>query len=890
MSLSSRTRGRRWRSALAGVAAAALALTGLATTPASAAANITASISPASVTAGSTGTSYVLTFTGGSSQAAKSFTVEVPTGFSAVTVGTVGGTAGGNWQASFDSSTDPDQIKVQTKTGSVNALADGATVTVAFSATAPSAAGSATFATSFHTNRSFNGAGSGPIGSSPSVSVTSAAQAITFGSLPDRTFGDADFTVSATGGGSGNPVTFTAAGNCTAGGTNGATIHLTGAGSCTVTAHQAAGSGYTAATPVERSFTIDKADQTVTLDPISTRTFGDGAVDVVASASSGLPVTLGASGPCSLSGATLTLTGAGDCTVTADQPGDANHHAAAQQSVTFTINKATAVLSLGDLGPYTFDGDPHAASATTVPADLSGVTLTYDGSTTAPTAAGSYDVEATLDNADYEAEAVDGTLVIEPRSITGAFTVAGKTYDAGTDAEITGCSLPSGLVDGYDDVSLDCTGATATFDSKNAGSRTATLSGASLTGADAGNYSLGGVETATATIDPKPVTGAILAQDKTYDGDDDAVASLDEITGMVGGDDLDLDISGATFDSADAGPRTVTATIALSGADAPNYVLTSTTATAAATIWQKELTPSVAVADKVYDGTISATLSDSSLSGIVGSDDVSLVVAGAEFPSKDVGAHSLGGGLSLTGAKSGNYQLTTDTWSASAAITPLSVTASFTAADKVWDGTTAATINGRSLTGAITGDDVALTGGSATFDTAAVGTGKTVTATGFGLTGVDAGNYVLSAGPWTTTASISPLYSGKGFYAPVDMTAVGGTRVYNTIKGGQTVPLKFEIFNAAGTVEQTTLSVFGADAAAQAAAFRLSQVACTATSASDDAIEVVTTGGTSLRYDGSGGQYIQNWKTPTGVNTCWAVSVKTVDGTTVGPAYFKITK
>ena len=70
-------------------------------------------------------------------------------------------------------------------------------------------------------------------------SIAKASQTITFGALVGKTFGDSAFTVSASGGGSGNPVTFTAVGNCTSGGTNGATITITGAGSCTVTANQA---------------------------------------------------------------------------------------------------------------------------------------------------------------------------------------------------------------------------------------------------------------------------------------------------------------------------------------------------------------------------------------------------------------------------------------------------------------------------------------------------------------------------------------------------------------------------------------------------------------------------------------------------------------------------
>src|SRR5206468_5626598 len=65
------------------------------------------------------------------------------------------------------------------------------------------------------------------------LTVSTASQTITFAQPPDRTYGDAPFTVSATGGASGNPVTFSAgpATVCSAGGTNGSTITIVGAGS-----------------------------------------------------------------------------------------------------------------------------------------------------------------------------------------------------------------------------------------------------------------------------------------------------------------------------------------------------------------------------------------------------------------------------------------------------------------------------------------------------------------------------------------------------------------------------------------------------------------------------------------------------------------------------------
>src|SRR5205085_9559436 len=78
-----------------------------------------------------------------------------------------------------------------------------------------------------------------------------------------------------------------------------------------------------------------------------------------------------------------------------------------------------------------------------------------------------------------------------------------------------------------------------------------------------------------------------------------------------------------------------------------------------------------------------------------------------------------------------------------------------TANNKTYEGTTAATIASRSLTGVFGSDDVSLTGGTATFANKNVGNGKTVTAIGLSLSGTAAGNYQLSSTTATTTANIT---------------------------------------------------------------------------------------------------------------------------------------
>jgi hypothetical protein len=159
------------------------------------------------------------------------------------------------------------------------------------------------------------------------------SQSITFAALANRIYGDPDFTVTASAS-SGLAVSFATSGNCTV---SGAAVHLTGAGSCTVTASQPGNTSYSAAPPVSRTFSIAKANQTITFDPLTGKTFGDADFTVNASASSGLPVSYSTSGTCTITASTVHLIGPGSCTATASQPGDANYNAAPDVARTFAI-------------------------------------------------------------------------------------------------------------------------------------------------------------------------------------------------------------------------------------------------------------------------------------------------------------------------------------------------------------------------------------------------------------------------------------------------------------------------------------------------------------------------------------------------------------------------
>ena len=168
----------------------------------------------------------------------------------------------------------------------------------------------------------------------------------------------------------------------------------------------------------------------------------------------------------------------------------------------------------------------------------------------------------------------------------------------------------------------------------------------------------------------------------------------------------------------------------------------------------KPLTGLFAAPNKVYDRTDAATANSRTLTGVVSGDAVSLTGGTATFGSRTVGTGKTVtlAGATLSGADAGNYSLASVS-TTTADITAKSLTGSFTAPNKVYDGTTAATVNTPSLTGVISGDTVTL-GGTATFDNKNVGTGRTVTLNSPTLGGADAGNYSLTSVS-TVTANIT---------------------------------------------------------------------------------------------------------------------------------------
>ena len=178
-----------------------------------------------------------------------------------------------------------------------------------------------------------------------------------------------------------------------------------------------------------------------------------------------------------------------------------------------------------------------------------------------------------------------GELIVEKRALSltaGSLTANDKVYDGTVEVNVnTGTASFSGSISGDD---LTVASATGAFADKNAGTdKSVTITGLSLGGTDAGNYTLANTTASTtASIGQKAITvSGITAADKTYDATTTATVDATGATGWIKGDDIQVSASGSFTDKHAGTDKTVTLTTQYTGNDVDNYVITDQAATAA---------------------------------------------------------------------------------------------------------------------------------------------------------------------------------------------------------------------------------------------------------------------------------------------------------------------
>jgi len=438
-------------------------------------------------------------------------------------------------------------------------------------------------------------------------------------------------------------------------------------------------------------------------------------------------------------------------------------------------------------GSATFSTTPiyHVATAaaapTTIDVTVTGETAgnkTYDGTTTATLTGGSLagvasgDDVVLVQSGSFSSKNVgtgigvtatdtlniigdtsgDTYVLIQPTGLSANITPAiltvsgqsagNKIYNGNTAAILAGGSL-SGVIAG-DAVTL-VNPNTGVFASKNVGTNIAVTASDSLSGADAGNYTL--VQPAlAANITPATLTlsGTQIANNKTYDGTTAATLSGGTLSGVIGNDSVTL-IGSGSFATKNVGTNIpVTVQDVVGGADGGNYIIAQPTITLAANITPLPITVTATGSNKVYNGSVNDIVTLNGV-GVVLGDNVSFTDTSASFANANVGTGKAVtvSGITATGADAGNYSVNGSAVT-SANITPATLTViGEIGQNKVYDGTTAATLVGGTLSGLISSDNGAvLLTQAGNFASSNVGNGIAITAAD-SLSGSAAGNYTL---------------------------------------------------------------------------------------------------------------------------------------------------
>lgn len=250
-------------------------------------------------------------------------------------------------------------------------------------------------------------------------------QTITFSTLPAKKYDDAALTLSASST-SGLPISYSTS-DATVASIVGNSVTILKSGTVTITANQVGDGSYNAALSIDQSLTVNKADQTITFNPLQTKIFGDASFAINATSTSSLPVTFTSSDAAiaSVSGNTITILKVGTVSIIAKQAGDANHNVATDVSQSLTINKADQTITFNTIAGKklidpSFSLVATATSSLPVVFTTTSTKITLVGSQVTIVSAGRASIKAAQSgNANYNA-AIDVTksFCIQPAKPT----------------------------------------------------------------------------------------------------------------------------------------------------------------------------------------------------------------------------------------------------------------------------------------------------------------------------------------------------------------------------------------------------------------------------------------------------------------------------------------
>ncbi len=268
-------------------------------------------------------------------------------------------------------------------------------------------------------------------------------QTITFAALANVTYGDADFNLTATGGASGNPITFTSSDETVAT-VSGSTVTIVGAGTTVITASQAGNATYAAAADVNRTLTVDPIALTVRADA-KNKTYGELDPELTYQITSGALI-----GSDVFTGNLIRVTGENVGTYIIEQGSlDNDNYDISYIGDNFTITQRFIELT-ADLSSKTYgDADPVFTYQVTTGTVIGSDVFTGDMIRTTGEDVGTYTIsQGTLDNSNYDISFVENDFIINPRPLEITADAASKVY-GDTDPAFT-YQITSGSLVGID--------------------------------------------------------------------------------------------------------------------------------------------------------------------------------------------------------------------------------------------------------------------------------------------------------------------------------------------------------------------------------------------------------------------------------------------------------
>ena len=312
-------------------------------------------------------------------------------------------------------------------------------------------------------------------------------------------------------------------------------------------------------------------------------------------------------------------------------------------------------------------------------------------------------------NVSYKDNTNSSITAKEIAAVTG-LTANDKTYDGDTNATLTTTGAGIGFTNMISGDDLTVASSTGAFVDKKVGTgKTVNITGITLGGNDAGNYTLtSNTASTTANINAQTVTvtSGISAVNKTYDGNTNATLNTDNalFSGKITNDNLSATATGAFFDKNAGGNKIVKiSNITLGGTDAGNYTLAGSgnQAETTAEIIRAAITAvtNITAQDKTYDGTTTATLNTggAGFTGMISGDTLTVANATGAFADNNVGTGKPVNitNITLGGNDAGNYTLSNTKASTQANIIAppppdpepdLTITLKTPTLDKTYDG------------------------------------------------------------------------------------------------------------------------------------------------------------------------------------------------------------